>query len=110
MAITAWDERGRKVFDPTPRDVDTMVANLGGGNRFLIVDRDGDHYVQVWRFDGGGYELEYRDGGPHSHHRAFSDSSAEVATAMSGWLTAARDWREPLTWEDISHRFTGDGG
>ncbi|SHI38243.1 hypothetical protein SAMN05421803_10161 [Nocardiopsis flavescens] len=82
----------------------------GGGNRFLIVDRDGDHYVQVWRFDGGGYELEYRDGGPHSHHRAFSDSSVEVATAMSGWLTAARDWREPLTWEDISHRFTGDAG
>ncbi|MFL1376291.1 MULTISPECIES: hypothetical protein [unclassified Nocardiopsis] len=109
MATKAWDENGRTVHDPTPHDVDTMVTGLKAGNHFLIIERDDDHYVQVWRYPQGGYQLEYRDGGPTEHHRAFSGSSPGIVTAMTGRLTGAPAWRDPFTWDDISHYFTGDG-
>ncbi|MFY7068220.1 hypothetical protein ACOQFV_20375 [Nocardiopsis changdeensis] len=110
MTTKAWNESGRTVHAPTPRDVDTMVAGLEAGNEFLIVERADDHYVQVlWRHREGRYQLEYRDGGPTEHHRTYTESPEEVVTAMSGWLTGAPAWREPFTWEDISHYFTGDG-
>ena len=109
MATKAWDENGRTVHDPTPHDVDTMVTGLKAGNHFLVIERDDDHYVQGWRYPRGGYQLEYRDGGPTEHHRAFSGSSPGIVTAMTGRLTGAPAWRDPFTWDDISHYFTGDG-
>ncbi len=44
-----------------------MVANLGRGNAFVIVERlddeaDGDWYVQVWLRDDNTYQLEFRGG------------------------------------------------
>ncbi|MBR8740619.1 hypothetical protein [Nocardiopsis sp. MG754419] len=84
--------------EPSPRDVDTMVGNLGAGNDVLIIEGDGDHDVQVYlhrpdRF----YQREYRDGGPTAHHRTFASVRAEVVTAMTGWSTGDPAWRAPFT-------------
>lgn len=54
--LQARDEHGRQAGNPEPSAISRMVANLGRGNAFVIVERvdgdaDGDWYVQVWLRD-----------------------------------------------------------
>ncbi|WP_407841308.1 hypothetical protein ACE1OC_40710 [Streptomyces sp. DSM 116496] len=72
--LQARDEHGRLVRNPKPPALSRMVANLGRGHAFVIVERvddeaDGDWYVQVRLRDDNTYQLEFRDGTAAEHYQ-----------------------------------------
>ncbi|MGW6207060.1 hypothetical protein ACWF9B_25905 [Streptomyces sp. NPDC055089] len=81
--------------NPKRSALSRMVANLGRGNAFVIVERvdaevAGDWYVQVWLRDDNTYQLEFRDGTAAEHYQTRTISGARgleggsVAMMMTG--------------------------
>ncbi|MFE6225346.1 hypothetical protein [Streptomyces sp. NPDC057854] len=88
-----------------------MVANLGRGNAFVIVEcvddaTEGDWYVQVWLRDDNTYQLEYRDGSPAEHYQTRTVSQEKVITALSGWTERRPEWKDAFLWNNIGAFFT----
>lgn len=87
-----------------------MVANLGRGNAFVIVERidnetDGDWYVQVWLRDDNTYQLEFRDGTAAEHYQTRTVSQEKVIVALSGWAEGCPEWKGAFMWNNISTWF-----
>ncbi|MFJ3518731.1 hypothetical protein [Streptomyces sp. NPDC090131] len=111
--LQARDEHGRRVGNPEPSALSRMVANLGRGNAFVIVERvddgaDGDWYVQVWLRDDNTYQLEFRDGTAAEHYQTRTISQEKVIAALSGWAEEHPEWKGAFMWNNISGLF-GDG-
>ena len=87
-----------------------MVANLGRGNAFVIVERvddeaAGDWYVQVWLRDDNTYQLEFRDGTAAEHYQTRTVSQEKVIVALSGWANECPDWKDAFMWNNIGASF-----
>ncbi|MCB5170138.1 hypothetical protein LG634_35730 [Streptomyces bambusae] len=105
--LHARDEHGRQVRNPGPTALSRMVANLGRGNAFVIVERVdeetvGDWYVQVWLRDDNTYQLEFRDGTTAEHHQTRTISQEKVITALNGWAKGRSGWKDAFMWNRIS--------
>ncbi|MBM9504567.1 hypothetical protein [Actinacidiphila acididurans] len=86
--VTARNERGWSVRRPGPTAVSTLVAGLGRGNSFLILERDdedleGNWYIQVRLRDNNTYQLEYRDGTAAHHYQTQTVSQTEACLEPS---------------------------
>ncbi|MFI6967094.1 hypothetical protein [Streptomyces sp. NPDC050255] len=108
--LQARDEHGRRVGNPQPSALSRMVANLGRGNAFVIVERvdneaDGDWYVQVWLRDDNTYQLEFRDGTAAEHYQTRTVSQEKVIAALSGWAKGRPEWKDAFMWNNISTWF-----
>ncbi|WP_406278242.1 hypothetical protein OHT93_36715 [Streptomyces sp. NBC_00191] len=108
--LQARDERGRLVKKPKPSVLSEMVANLGRGNAFVIVERvddeaDGDWYVQVWLRDDNTYQLEFRDGTAAEHYQTRTISQEKVIDALSGWAGGRPGWKDAFMWNNIGSCF-----
>lgn len=108
--LQARDEHGRRVRNPKGSAVSQMVANLGRGNAFVIVERvddevDGDWYVQVWLRDDNTYQLEFRDGTAAEHYQTRTISQEKVIAALSGWAEERPGWKDTFMWNNISTMF-----
>ncbi|MDJ0382953.1 hypothetical protein [Streptomyces sp. G-G2] len=115
-AIRIQTERG-ETYRPSAPGAAARLAELAGrigadGDHFLVVERipsDPDFFIQVWHdadeapeTDGadeangedarGGYQLEYRDGGPDRHFRTYAHTAAEVGEFMAGWARRDKGW------------------
>jgi hypothetical protein len=87
-----------------------MVANLGRGNAFVIVEQvddeaAGDWYVQVWLRDDNTYQLEFRDGTVSEDYQTRTISQEKVIAAVSGWAKGHPDWEGALMWNNIGASF-----
>ncbi|MFI1279441.1 hypothetical protein ACH4U5_01525 [Streptomyces sp. NPDC020858] len=108
--LRARDEHGRLVGNPKPSALSRMVANLGRGNAFVIVERvddgaDGDWYVQVWLRDDNTYQLEFREGTAAEHYQTRTISQDGVIAALSGWAEGRPDWKDAFMWNNIRTLF-----
>ncbi|MFD7554621.1 MULTISPECIES: hypothetical protein [unclassified Streptomyces] len=108
--LRARDEHGRQMRNPGPTALSRLVANLGRGNAFVIVERfddeaDDDWYVQVWLRDDNTYQLEFRDGTAAEHHQTRTISQEKVIAALSGWAGGRPEWKDAFMWNNISTLF-----
>ncbi|MGW8779483.1 hypothetical protein ACWGNM_15635 [Streptomyces sp. NPDC055796] len=108
--LQASDERGRRVRNPKASALSQMVANLGRGNAFVVVEKvddeaDGDWYVQVWLRDDNTYQLEFRDGTAAEHYQTRTISQEKVIAALSGWAEGDPEWKDAFMWNNISTYF-----
>lgn len=102
LAITVQTEGGRRHVRATAAELAGLVRRMGGeGDRFLVVQRVPDLpdvFVQVWHKDGGGYQLEHRDGAHDRHFQVVVDGPEPVIAAMTGWARQADGWDAGLEW------------
>ncbi len=96
--------------NPGPTAVSRMVANLGRGNAFVIVERvdeeaAGDWYVQVRLRDDNTYQLEFRDGAAAEHYQTRTISQEKVIAALRGWAKRRPDWKDAFMWNNIGASF-----
>ncbi|WP_099905930.1 hypothetical protein [Streptomyces sp. TLI_171] len=102
-------ERGLSIRDPGPAALGGLVANLQRGDSFVIVERfgpgepAGDWYVRVGLREGGGYQVECRDGVAAEHYRASTASAAQAAAALVGWAAGRAGWRAEFEWSRVGH-------
>ncbi|KAB8158914.1 hypothetical protein FH609_019820 [Streptomyces sp. 3MP-14] len=105
LEITVRTERGERYVRPAAGTLARLVRGLGDeGNRFLVVRRVPDlptEFAQVWREDGGDFELEHRNGGPATHVRTRLGSAESVAVALTGWARRDADWAAGLAWRRV---------
>lgn len=52
---------------------------------FFIIERDDDHYAQVYCHDDGSFDLEYRDGSPQQHFSVETSDRRLVTDALWAW-------------------------
>ncbi|MFF2778840.1 hypothetical protein ACFVU3_28520 [Streptomyces sp. NPDC058052] len=108
--LQARDEHGRQVRNPGPTALSRMVANLGRGNAFVMVERvdddaAGDWYKQVWPRDDNTYQLECRDGTAAEHYQTRTISREKVIVALRGWAKGRADWKDAFMWNNIGACF-----
>ncbi|WP_051371594.1 hypothetical protein [Streptomyces sp. 142MFCol3.1] len=107
--LRVTDEVGETWDDPTEEQLQRLYAGLNLRCRFLVLERldtpDGDDsYLQIFLNDDLTMAVEYRDGGPDSHHRADVPLSAErggdeiVIPVLVGWAFRREGWRGALPW------------
>ncbi|MHC3388541.1 DUF6891 domain-containing protein [Streptomyces lavendulocolor] len=103
LAIRVETERnGEECARVTAERLEDLVRRIGGhGDRFLVVQRipdEPDVFVQVWHEDGGGYQLEHRDGAPERHFVVEREDAAQVAERMVRWARRESGWDAGLVW------------
>ncbi|MEV7504472.1 hypothetical protein [Streptomyces sp. NPDC093018] len=109
--LIATDGRGHVLKRATERAVGIMLASLGRGNEYVVLERqeegrEGDWYVQVWLRDNNTYQLEYCDGVPAEHYQTLTVSQEKVLRALLGWMLGEPGWREGFMWSSVGHMFT----
>lgn len=65
---------------------------------FVVVARDDQEFIQVYRRDDGVYQLEHRQGGPAAHFRHDTVRSDLVIELMWAWAAAESGWRTAVDW------------
>ncbi|MEU5158430.1 hypothetical protein AB0G74_02275 [Streptomyces sp. NPDC020875] len=108
--LSATNERGLVVRNPSEPAIGTMLAGLRRGNTFMILDRTdeerpGSWYIQVLLRENNTYQLEYRDGVAELHYQTMTVSQEKVLGALLGWTGAKNDWRDAFNWNNIAAEF-----
>ncbi|MFD6436999.1 hypothetical protein [Streptomyces venezuelae] len=109
--LLATNAHGRTVKPPSKPVIGRMLANLGRGNEYMIVERHeegipGDWYIQVLLRENNTYQLEYRDGVAAEHYQTQTVSQEKVLRALLGWAAGTSEWREEFMWNNIASVFT----
>lgn len=108
--LSATNERGLVVRNPSEPAIGTMLAGLRRGNTFMILertdeDRPGSWYIQVLLRQNNTYQLEFRDGVAELHYQTTTVSQEKVLGALLGWTGAKNDWRDAFNWNNIASEF-----
>lgn len=96
--------------DPSEEQLFDLISELNLRHQYLIVDRagapDDQHYIQLRISDEFDYyDIEYRDGGPETHHTATVTREDEYAAhdlvtkVITQWAFDVDGWREALPWQ-----------
>jgi len=100
-------EPGGTIDNPDHARVSDELNNLHNqGGEFAIVTNDamGDEfYMQTAGGSGGGYVLEYREGGEHNHFVCTDvDLNIErVVVAFQKYSVGDDSWKNDFTWEKM---------
>ena len=106
LEIAVRAEKGwRRFVRPGVEEFGALVAGLGDpGNRFLIVQHVPDlpeQFIQVWHEEGGGYLVEYRDGGPDRQFETTVDGPDRALAVIVGWARREAGWDAGLDWKPV---------
>ncbi|QGV80970.1 DUF6891 domain-containing protein [Streptomyces ficellus] len=106
LAIRVKTEKyGDECARVTAERLGELVRRIGtDGDRFLVVERIPDVpdvFVQVWHEDGGGYQLEHRDGAPERHFTVECADAGRVAEVMVRWARQESGWDTGLAWRAL---------
>lgn len=86
-------------------ELTSLLTGLGGpGNRFAVVERldsGEERFIQAWREGEGGYDVEYRDGGPGRHFTTRCGHARQVVDLFLGWIHDARGWSAACDWAPV---------
>jgi hypothetical protein len=86
------DKRGRVIIDASIAEILAVIAELGAGNDFIVIDRlgrsGGSQYAQALRRADGRWVIEYREGTLTRHYQTLLGERAIVDRFLS-----AGPWR-----------------
>jgi uncharacterized protein YfbU (UPF0304 family) len=101
-ALRATTAGGRSYDAPNTALLTRLLAELGPGNQYLVLDRvdapNDEHYMQVYREVDGTYAIEYREGAANRHFETVGADLPTTITVLTGWATDAPDWRNARNW------------
>src|SRR5262245_20585721 len=122
-SLRAIEADGRVHDNPSAVNLHDLLADMNFRYPFVIVERpdllpSGQHYMQVHMDleidpdEGRGYFVEYRDGAPDRHFRAFvrddhpwgsacSPAFEQVVKVLQDWAFQRNGWREAMSWERV---------
>ncbi|MGW2650036.1 hypothetical protein ACWC2T_35320 [Streptomyces sp. NPDC001393] len=97
---------GRTIDGPGGVLVEESVRSLSESNWFVVLERRKNFYVQAGYGDQAGaprghYVIEYRDGAPDKHWRAFSSNVDELVPAFLEYLQGGMQWASEFTWKPV---------
>ncbi|MDN3297342.1 hypothetical protein QWM81_25520 [Streptomyces ficellus] len=102
LAIRVETENWQEYARVSAERLEDLVRRIGAdGDRFLVVQRIPDVpdvFIQVWHADGGGYQLEHRDGAPERHFVVELPDAGQVAGVMVRWARQEHGWDGGLDW------------
>lgn len=106
--LRATNEAGETWDDPSEDLLFELLAELGPGNSFLIVDRlepeRADHFMQTMMGgDGEPYLLEYREGPKDTHRSTWIASMRTVHEVLTKWAFEVPGWQDGLTWTPVRY-------
>ncbi|GAA1982502.1 hypothetical protein [Catenulispora subtropica] len=98
---------GRVIDGPGDVLVGESIRGLSESNWFVVLERRKNFYVQAGYGDQAGaprghYVIEYRDGSPDKHWRAFSSSVDELESAFLEYLQGGMGWTAGFRWKPVS--------
>jgi hypothetical protein len=104
--LRATEANGDSWDDPETDKLRELVLGRTPDNRFLVVERHDrttlwQHSVQVYLNDDGSFDIEFREGGPHSHFRTRHVKPDEATDIVLGWSADEGGWREAQTWDSF---------
>jgi hypothetical protein len=83
-----------------------QVRRLSRANWYAWLKREEDTYVQAGLGPSadapeGKYSLEYREGSPEQHYRAFVDNLNDIAAAFTGFASGEDGWKSARNWSRL---------
>jgi hypothetical protein len=97
---------GSKIATPDQVQVENGVRSLSAEDWFVILEREQNYYIQAaYGVEGGApagqFVIEYRNGSPDKHRRAFSSSVDDLSAAFLEYWRGGMDWAGKFTWVDL---------
>ena len=96
----------KKIQHPTEADIREAVSALNITNKkdaFLVLGPSDWTYIQTWRDQKGGFDLEYQENDTNHHYRATRDFTAEeIIKALTSYSTGSDDWKRMAEWEHMN--------
>ncbi|GHH28901.1 DUF6891 domain-containing protein [Lentzea cavernae] len=103
LEIVVETENWERHVRASAEELAGLIRRIGGeGDRFLVVQRVPDLpgvFAQVWHENGGGYEVEHRDGAGQFQARAGGPEA--VITAITGWARQEPGWDAGLDFSPL---------
>ena len=105
--LRASNEVGDTYDDPSEDLLFELLAELGEGNSFLIVDRlepgRTENFMQAVMDANGNFVLEYREGPKENHFSTTINSMRAVHEVMTKWAFDLPGWRDDLVWTPVRY-------
>jgi hypothetical protein len=97
---------GRKISDPNQVLVEESIHGLSEENWFVILERRPNYYLQAGLgvpagAPKGRYVIEYRDGSPDQHWRAFSSNLDDLLAAFLAYRQGGMEWTSGFSWKAL---------
>lgn len=98
---------GRSIDGPDRKLVEECVRGLSEKDWFVTFKRRPNFYIQVGCGDRAGaprgrYVIEYRDGSPDKHWRAFSSDLDELVPAFLEYHQGGMQWIGGFSWKPLA--------
>jgi hypothetical protein len=97
---------GRKIDGPDQALVEESVRGLSEDDWYVILERRPNHYLQAGLGEPAGaprghYVIEYREGSPDQHWRAFSSSLDDLLAAFLAYWQGGMEWTSGFSWKAL---------
>lgn len=98
---------GRNIDGPSLGLIEECVRGLSEKDWFVVFKRRPDFYIQIGFSDKAGaprghYVIEYRDGAPDRHWRAFASSKDELVPAFIEYVQGGMRWTGEFRWKRVN--------
>jgi len=94
---------GGRAVGPSTGEIERQVRRLSRANWYAWLEREEGTYVQAGLGPSAGapegkYALEYREGSPEQHYRAFVDNLDDISAAFIGFASGEDGWKSARNW------------
>ena len=94
---------GGRTVGPSAGEIERQVRRLSHANWYARLEREEGIYIQAGLGPRAGapegkYSLEYRDGSPAQHFRAFVDNHDDIIAAFIGFASDEAGWKSARNW------------
>lgn len=98
---------GRTINRPGDVLIEESIRGLSESNWFVVLERRKNFYVQAGYGDQAGaprghYVIEYRDGAPDRHWRAFASNLDELVSVFLEYNNGGMSWTEAFAWKLVN--------
>lgn len=95
---------GRIIDGPGQELVEESIRGLSEENWFVVLEWRQNYYLQAGFGDRAGaprghYVIEYRDGSPAKHRRAFSSSLDDLSVVFLAYWNGGIEWTSGFSWK-----------
>lgn len=105
--LRASNEAGETYDDPSEDLLFELLADLGEGNSFLIVDRlepgRTTDFMQAVVDANGNFVLEYREGPKENHYATTVEEMRSLHAVMTKWAFDLPGWKDDFVWTPVRY-------
>ncbi|HEY1919617.1 MAG TPA: hypothetical protein VGH27_28945 [Streptosporangiaceae bacterium] len=106
QTMTLKSADGSVVVNPSRGVIESAVRKLSAADWFVILERSDSYYLQAGYGDRAGapkdrYVIEYRDGSPDAHRRAFTQNIEDIIAVFLDYLQGGTEWISRFTWSPV---------